>query len=273
MKITLVRAHNPGPYTGEGNNTYLMGGPDAVLLDAGTGDSRHLDDLKAALDDHGARLASVLVTHGHADHASGAQALAMRWPGVVFRKMPWLEVDGRYAVVWSPLAGGSQVRVGEDTLEVVHTPGHAPDHLAFWHARTRTMFAGDLVTPRGSVFIPASRGGNLADYLDSLHKILAFEPARLLPGHGPAVEDPRALIERYLRHRAQRDAEILAAVRAGHATVESIVNTVYHESVNAPGGAARESVLAHLVKLERDGEVRREPDARRRSGDDVWRPR
>ena len=260
MLITLVHAHNPGPYTGAGNNTYLIGGPEAVLIDAGSGEPRHLDELAAALTRHNAGLYAVLVTHGHADHASGAEAIAARWSGVRFCKMPWPVKDNRYGVTWTPLADRDAVTVGGEAVQTIHTPGHAPDHLAFWHERSRTLFAGDLVTRHGTVVIPASRGGDLAQYLSSIRRVLALDPLTLLPAHGAAIDDPPSVLQRYLRHRAKRDEQILAALRLGGATLESIVDNVYDGLDEALKGAARETVLAHLIKLEADGAIVRDGD-------------
>ena len=104
------------------------------------------------------------------------------------------------------------VEAGNTRLRILHTPGHSPDHLCFLDEESRDLYCGDLARAGGSIVIPASKGGNLRQYLDSLRRIRALEPRRLLPGHGPIVDDPAALIDDYLRHRQQREDEIVAAL-------------------------------------------------------------
>lgn len=253
MNPVAVHAHNPGPLTGEGNTTWLISGRVPVLIDAGTGDSRHLNDLAGALGDQ--QLARVLVTHAHSDHASGAPAIAARMPHVGFAKMPWPERDGQYAVSWERLADGDAIEAGDDELRAVHTPGHAPDHLCFWHRASGIVFCGDLVVQGSTVVIPASSGGDLASYIASLERVLALQPSRLLPAHGPVSEKPERLLRDYLAHRREREEQILAALRAGDATVDAIVARVYVGLASALGVVAAESVLAHLIKLQREGRV------------------
>jgi len=140
-------------------------------VDAGTGRDEHVSALDEAL--AGARLAAVVVTHNHSDHASGAVALAGRDPALAFAKLAWPERDQRYAVPWRALADGDLVEAGDTALEVVHTPGHAPDHICLWHEESRTLFSGDLVLAHTTVVVPASAQGDMADYLASLERVLA----------------------------------------------------------------------------------------------------
>jgi glyoxylase-like metal-dependent hydrolase (beta-lactamase superfamily II) len=245
--------------TGAGNWTWLIRGRVPTLVDAGTGESRYLDAVEEAL--AGAALAQVLVTHAHGDHASGVVALAERFPGARFLKMPWEERDSRWPVGWSLLFDGQIVQAGDDTLRAVHTPGHAPDHVCFWHDESRTLFSGDLAVKGTTVYIPSNLRGDLADYLASLERVLALNPARLLPGHGPVIEDPAAVLRGYIEHRREREEQILAALRAGEATPDALVPLIYRSLKENLIHVARDTVLAHLLKLEREGRAGRRGDA------------
>ena len=248
MEPILLLAHNPGPMTGSGNNTYLIAGSgSATLIDAGVGELQHLADLSTALGDR--QLEAVLVTHGHRDHAAGAPAIATTHTTAAFRKRPWPEEDALYDVPWHALHDGERLRAGDEVLEALFTPGHSPDHLAFWHEATSTIFTGDLVVQGSSVMIHWSRGGDLGQYLASLERLLSLSPRRLLPAHGPVIDDPQKILKGYIAHRLERERQVIDALRRGHATVQAIAESIYDGLAPALMPAAQENVRAHLEKL------------------------
>ena len=256
MQLEMIPAGNPGPYTGEGNRTWLVRGRYPTLIDAGTGEASHLQALEAALASEPAPLARVIVTHAHSDHIQGVAKLASRWPGVRFSKMPWAGRDEKFYERFEPLQDGYVIEAGDTTLRVVATPGHAPDHIALWHAGERAVFSGDLLVQGGTVVIPATRGGHLGDYLRSLERVLALDPVRALPAHGPIIDRPVELIRGYLVHRARRETQILELLTHGAATPADIASRIYELVPDTLRDAAEESVLAHLQKLASEGRVR-----------------
>src|SRR5262249_58811715 len=228
-------------------------GASAVLIDAGVGKALHLEELQTALEENGAQLGDVLVTHGHPDHASGAVAIARAHPHARFFKFPWPEEDQRYPVEWRPVHDNDRIAIGAQTLIALHTPGHSPDHLTFWHEESRTAFTGDLVVQGSSVMIHASRGGDLGQYLQSLERLLALSPVHLWPAHGPDVSHPRTLLNDYITHRRMRENQVAAALAAGRDSVPAIVESIYDGLSPTLVPAAAENVQAHLEKLRREG--------------------
>ena len=236
--------------TGWGNWTYYLPGQAPLLIDAGVGVDSHMTAIADATR-NGPR--HVIVTHAHGDHISGVTDIVARWPDTVFSKFPWPERDATFPAAWRQLGDADVVSAGDGELHVIHTPGHAPDHIALWDPSTRTLFSGDLVVPGTTVVIPASMEGSLALYLQSLERVLALQPARLLPSHGAPIEDPVTIVRQYLDHRREREQQIIAGLRAGDRTPEALVARIYVGLKPALISMARESVIAHLRKLQDDG--------------------
>ena len=244
----LLFAENPGLLTGRGNHTWLIDGAEPTLIDAGVGQARHIAAVTRAL--HVRALHRVIVTHGHADHASGITALRESWPSLEACKFSLKGETG-----WRAVLDGDRIRAGDRSLRVLHTPGHAADHICLWDESRREIYAGDMVIAGTTVMIPAGRGGNLRQYLASLERLAALNALRIYPGHGEVIDDADRVIESYLAHRRSRETEILEAVRAGVVETDAIVSRVYAGLAEALRPAARLTVLAHLEKLREEGRI------------------
>src|SRR5262249_24379192 len=229
----LIPAGNPSSWTGpSGNNTWLLPGREPTLVDAGVGRPEHVDAVERALG--GGPLARVLITHAHSDHVAGLPELKARWP----------QVD-----VVDAMTGVDAVPAGDGMLELIPTPGHAPDHVCFFDRDSRDIYCSDLARLGGTIVIPSRKGGDLQAYLDSLHRVRALAPRRMLPGHGPIIEDPIALIDGYIAHRLERERQIVEAMAAGAKTPREIVARVYPRLRESLRVAAEETVEAHLAAL------------------------
>jgi glyoxylase-like metal-dependent hydrolase (beta-lactamase superfamily II) len=245
-RIRVVLADNPSYMTGRGTNTYLIGDDELAVIDPGPDLPDHLDAILEAAGS--ARIAAIFVTHHHSDHLPAALPLADQ-TGAIFYGHP--DLPG----VRRPLADDEVVAVGDVHIRALATPGHTPEHHCYLLEEARTIFCGDLMAGSGTVIVGAGRG-ELADYLASLHRLLDLAPARILPGHGPAMEDPAAKIREYLDHRQLREDQLLAQLATQPSSVEELRRAIYPDVPEALTWAADNNVRAHLMKLEDEGRVR-----------------
>lgn len=240
MRIERILAPNPGPYTGPGTNTYLVGDEAGLaVIDPGPIDASHEAAIVTAI--AGRTVTAVVVTHTHSDHAPLANPLARALGVGAYGYAPGPEFDPDVR-----LADGASAPAGGLLLEALHTPGHADDHLCLRVGGA--LFTGDHIMGGSSVMVD-----DLGPYMRSLERLQPLELERLYPGHGPEMDQPQEVISWYLAHRRQREAEILAAVRSGRRTIDAIVETVYAEVDSSLHPLAAKSVAAHLEKLRDDG--------------------
>ncbi len=232
-QIARVLAPNPGPFTLEGTNSWVVGRDPAWVVDPGPANAEHLARLHETIDARGG-LGGVALTHGHADHSEGAAAFA-----------------AAYGAPLAAAAGAADVRLRDGgrfgPFEAVSTPGHAADHFAL--LAVDACFSGDAVLGEGSVFITPYEG-SLASYLAALERLSARDDFTIIcPGHGPTVADGHAKLREYGEHRLERERALVSALDAGLRGSGELLDAAWSDAPQALRLAAAVTLAAHLDKL------------------------
>jgi glyoxylase-like metal-dependent hydrolase (beta-lactamase superfamily II)/8-oxo-dGTP pyrophosphatase MutT (NUDIX family) len=258
-------------------NCYIVGRDEFVVIDPASPFEEEQAALASCIDElirEGRRMREIILTHLHPDHVGGVHALRAHLSHgvpVAAHRLTASALDGNIRVdrliedrELIDLPGAPHL-----VLRAMHTPGHARGHLCFYEEQTGALITGDNIVGLGSVLINPPEG-NMRDYLASLERLRSLPHLSVLFGaHGPAVGNPRAKIEEYIAHRLEREANILAAVRAlGAATPAEIVARVYTDVHPKAHAMAERACLAHLEKLEADNLVVRASDGRYRERDE-----
>ncbi len=255
--VWRLTCRNPGAMTGPGTNSYLIDACGTwTVIDPGPMHPEHVQALCAAA---AGPIGQILVTHSHPDHSPAAVALrALTGARLLGRSGAHARGHDRTFVPDQELSDGQSVPLGPGTvLRVIHTPGHAANHLCYLLAPLRLLFTGDHII-QGSTVVIDPPDGNMSDYFASLERLLREDLAVLAPGHGTLIEQPHAALRALIAHRLQREAQVLAALCTGRpASLSELVDRVYRDLPATLHRLAERSVLAHLLRLEAAGCARR----------------
>jgi glyoxylase-like metal-dependent hydrolase (beta-lactamase superfamily II) len=253
--VRRLVANNASYMTGPGTNTYLVGRDRFVVVDPGPLDAPHIERI---LGETRKQIAAVLVTHTHRDHSPAALAIAEATGAELLGRAP--PDDGRQDLTFTPdrtLADGDEIDVDGFRLRVLHTPGHASNHLCYLIDETGLLFTGDHLM-QGSTVVIAPPDGSMSDYVRSLRRLLLEPAKRIAPGHGLTIEDAPAEIARIIAHRLQREAKVVDCLaQLGSADLDALVTRVYDDVDPRLHVLAKSSLFAHLLKLEAEGHVSR----------------
>ena len=254
--VRRLLAPNPSMMTGPGTNTYIFGSEEVAVLDPGPVIESHLQSIQEIAD---APVRWVLVTHTHPDHSPAAVKLAEATGAELLGQPP---PSGQHQdATFKPdriMNDGDQIVVDGAAIQALHTPGHASNHVCYWHAELNWVFTGDHVID-GSTVVINPPDGNMQHYLASLGKVRDLRPAALAPGHGEVIHDPDRAIDWIVGHRLERESKVLAALQKnpGLSSME-LVPHIYKDVDKKLYGWAERSLLAHLLKLDDDGSARQD---------------
>jgi glyoxylase-like metal-dependent hydrolase (beta-lactamase superfamily II) len=239
-----------------GTHIYFVGDPKDHMVVVDTGEpfrswTKQILDFYAELGKP--RISSILITHGHGDHIGGLDRLQEEF-GCVVRCHPKLEpvLSHRLGGNVEKLRSRESVTAGGGVkLRAYFTPGHEDDHVCYYMAAEKVVFSGDTVLGNSS-----SSVRNLKQYMASLDTLAGLKPDMICPGHGQIINNGTARVNGYIRHRTEREGQVLAALASGMESVGEIVSAVYPRNLrrNLRSAAAR-NVRTHLGKLTEDGRV------------------
>lgn len=252
--IKKITAPNGGIFTGQGTNTYLVGQDDITLIDPGPNIQEHVENILLEGD---GKINRILVTHTHTDHSPAALPISKElnipmYGRLVDGKSDW---EDKSFVPDNVLGHGDTIETSEYSLEVIHTPGHASNHLCFYLTQTKCLFTGDHIMD-GSTVVIAPPDGNMAAYLSSLELLKNYDIENFAPGHGNYMDNPYKTIDSIIRHRLARESKVMRNIEANqNLTIDELLPIVYSDIHDSLYPIAKMSLLAHLIKLVSDKKI------------------
>ena len=254
--VRRITAGNSSVFTGPGTNTYIVGnGKDLTVVDPGPALSEHIEAIVSCSSD----LSRILVTHTHLDHSPGVSLLQDKLDIPAYGLIT--ETTQNQDTSFKPeklLTDGQIIEANDHNIEVIHTPGHASNHLCFLLKEEKLLFTGDHIM-NGSTVVISPPDGDMQDYLDSLNKLKQYDLENIAPGHGELLTNPHSVAEWIIQHRLEREEKVIEAIKeATQGNPDTLVKKVYSDVDAALFPIAKWSLEAHLIKLQNEKRVVRE---------------
>ena len=253
--IKKITANNGGIFTGKGTNTYLIGKEDITLIDPGPNIPEHIDKILSVGKN---KIKRILVTHTHTDHSPAALPISKKlnipmFGRLVDRESQW---EDETFIPDNVLSHGDEILTDEYSLETIHTPGHASNHLCFYIKEIKCLLTGDHIMD-GSTVVIAPPDGNMTEYINSLRLLKKYEINYFAPGHGNIMKEPTKTINSKISHRLARESKVFRCVeKKQNSNIDQLLLLVYDDVPEMLHPIAKMSLLAHLIKLEEDGKLK-----------------
>ena len=252
--LNKITAPNPGVFTGGGTNAYLIGKNDLTLVDPGPANEEHIDNIIKIAD---GKIKRILVTHTHKDHSPAALPISRILNIPMYGRL----VDGDS--LWEDetfipdivMTDGDTIETSEYSIEAIHTPGHASNHLCFLIPEINCLLTGDHIMD-GSTVVIAPPDGDMTKYISSLEKLFNYKIDTFAPGHGSYMIEPEKTIQAIIRHRLTREGKVFRRLEeAGSSDLDQLVKLVYDDVSEMLYPIAKFSLQAHLIKLIKEKKV------------------
>ena len=252
--VRRITAGNSGIFTGPGTNTYLIGNDEVTVIDPGPALPDHIEAIAQTSTD----IKQILLTHTHPDHSPGTKLLQDKIGVPVFALITESSKD--QDTTFTPervLIDGENLNSENYTIEVIHTPGHASNHLCYLLKEEKLLFTGDHIMD-GSTVVISPPDGNMQEYIDSLLKLKKYDLNKIAPGHGELMDDPYATVEWIIQHRMERESKVIEALQLQKSgDLDTLVKDVYSDVDPMLHPIAKWSLESHLIKLINDGVAKR----------------
>ena len=258
--ITVGESEYMDGFTHTPNVYFIQGSQGVAFVDTAFGKD---EEQQAYLDLWKSRgspsVKAIILTHRHGDHIGGAARLHESTGGPIHAGKVEVEaIDGELkgASVSVPVGDGDTLDLGGATLEFIHTPGHTLGSTCVFLREQGVLFTGDMILGSSTTVISPDHG-DMADYIESMRKLLPYDARLIAPGHGPMVHDPEAKIRELIDHRLEREGQIVALLGDGKNTIDEMFSAIYPTLHAGLHNTAKSQIRAHLNKLEKDGKVER----------------